>query len=85
MSKFFRKNDLISSNQSGFKSGDSCINQLLSINHEIYKSFQCGWHVRDVFLAIFKVFDEVWHDGIMLTLEQNGVSGNIHDISQDFF
>ena len=85
MFKFFRKNDLISSNQSGFKSGDSCINQLLSINHEIYKSFQYGWHVRDVFLAIFKVFDEVWHDGIMLTLEQNGVSGNIHDISQDFF
>ena len=34
--EFFTKNDLISHNQSGFKPGDSCINQLLSITHEIY-------------------------------------------------
>ena len=33
--KFSIENDLISSNQSGFKSGDSCINQLLSITHDI--------------------------------------------------
>ena len=31
MFKFFIENDLISPNQSGFKPGDSCINQLLSI------------------------------------------------------
>ena len=30
---FLIENDLISQNQSGFKPGDSCINQLLSINH----------------------------------------------------
>ena len=35
--EFFIGNELISSNQSGFKAGDSCINQLLSITHEIYK------------------------------------------------
>ena len=38
MYSFFIKNDLISSNQSGFKQGDSCINQLLSITHDIYQS-----------------------------------------------
>ena len=37
--KFLIENDLISSNQSGFKSGDSCINQLFSITHDIYESF----------------------------------------------
>ena len=31
MYSFFIENDLISSNQSGFKQRDSCINQLLSI------------------------------------------------------
>ena len=36
---FFIENDLISQHQSGFKPGDSCINQLLSITHEIYQSF----------------------------------------------
>ena len=35
MFNFFIENKLISSNQSGFKPGDSCINQLLSITHEI--------------------------------------------------
>ena len=35
---FLNQNDLISPAQSGFKPGDSCINQLLSITHEIYHS-----------------------------------------------
>ena len=33
LSEFFIKNDLISSNQSAFKRGDSCMYQLLSITH----------------------------------------------------
>ena len=37
MCSFFTENDLISSNQSGFKQEDSCINQLLSITHDIYQ------------------------------------------------
>ena len=40
MYSFFIENDLISSNQSGFKQGDSCINQLLSITHDI-----CQYHM----------------------------------------
>ena len=35
MFRFLNKNNLISSNQSGFKKEDSCINQLVSITHEI--------------------------------------------------
>ena len=46
--------------QPGFKPGDSCINQLLSITHEIYKSFDDGLEVRGVFLDISKAFDKVW-------------------------
>ena len=42
MFNFFIENKLISSNQSGFKPGDSRINQLLSITHEIYESFDVG-------------------------------------------
>ena len=32
---FFIENDVISQHQSDFKTGGSCINQLLSITHEI--------------------------------------------------
>ena len=42
MLNFFLENDLISPKQSGFRTGDSCINQLLSINHEILSSFEIG-------------------------------------------
>ena len=59
--KFFIENKLISPNQSGFKPGDSCINQLLAITHEIYKSFDDGFEVRTVFLDISKAFEKVWH------------------------
>ena len=52
-------NNLISSHQSGFKGGDSCINRFLSITHEIYKSFDEGFEVRGVFLDIFKAFNRV--------------------------
>ena len=43
MFSFFIENGLISQNQSGSKPGDSCINQLLSITYEIYKSFEDDW------------------------------------------
>ena len=52
MLKFFIETDLITPSQSGFKPGDSCINQLLSIIHNIYKSMNCGYEVRGVFLDI---------------------------------
>ena len=57
--EFFIANELIFSNQSGFKPGDSRINQLLPITHEIYKSFDDGYKVRGVFLDISKAFDPV--------------------------
>ena len=84
MFKFFIEKDLISPNQSGFKPGDSCINQILSITHEIYRSFDCGYEVRGVFLDISKVFDKVWPDGIIFKLKQNGISGKLHKRLHDF-
>ena len=82
--EFFIANELISSNQSGFKPGDSCINQLLSITHEIYKSFDHGYEARGVFLDILKAFDKVWHNGLIYKLKQNGVSGNLLNLIIDF-
>ena len=39
MYDFLTENDLLSPNHSGFRSGDSCINQLLSITHELLNAF----------------------------------------------
>ena len=84
MPAFFIKNGLISQNQSGFRRGDSCFNQLLSITHEIYKSLDDRFNVRSVFLHITKVFDKVWHEGIIFKLRQNGKSGELLNLLCDF-
>ena len=84
MFEFFTKNNLISDNQSGFKPGDSCVNQLLSITHEIYQSFDDNLEVRAVFLDISKAFDKVWHKGLIYKLKQNDISGNILNTIIDF-
>ena len=75
---------MITPNQSGFKIGDSCINQLVSITHEIYKSFDDGYEVRGVFLDISKAFDKVWHQGLHFKLRQNGISGELLNTLADF-
>ena len=77
MFDFFLTNHFISMNQSSFKRGDSCINQLLSITHGIYVLFDEGHEVWGKFLDISKAFDKVWHEGLILKLELNGISGKL--------
>ena len=84
MFEFFIQNNLITPNQSGFKTDDSCINQLISTTHEIYKSFDDGYEVRGVFLDISKAFDKVWYQGLHYKLRQNGISGELLKILTDF-
>ena len=59
MFEFFTQNNLITPNQSGFKTGDLCINQLISITHEIYKSFDDGYEVQSAILDMLKAFRKV--------------------------
>ena len=74
---FLDKNNLISTKQSGFRPGDSCIYQLISITSDIYKNFENFDETRAVFLDISKAFDKVWHDGLLHKLKSNGISGNL--------
>ena len=40
--KYLEDNKLLNCNQSGSRPGDSCVHQLLSITHKIYKSFDAN-------------------------------------------
>ena len=57
---FFTSNNLITINQSGFRSGDSTTHQLLTSINEIHESFDNGncLEVRPVFLDISKALDK---------------------------
>ena len=59
LSSYLMKNNLLSSDHTGFRSWDSCINQFLSTTHEIHSSFSDDFEVRGVFLDISKIFDKV--------------------------
>ena len=68
-------NGPISAQQSGFRPGDSTINQLLSITHKLYTGFEeePSRETRAVFLDFFKAFYEVWLEGLLHKLECNGM------------
>ena len=78
--RIYTENNLISHDQSGFKSSDLCINQLLSITHEICRSFDDGLNVCGAFLEISKAFDKVWYKSLLSELQQNGISGILSNI-----
>ena len=82
MFEFFIENNLIYKKQSDFRPGNSCINQLLSITHETYQSFDDNREVRSFFLDITKAFE--LFEALIFKLKQNGISDKILNIITDF-
>ena len=80
-------NNLISKNQSGFRPGDSTTDQLLYLIDEIHQAFYCteSYEVRAVFLDISNAFDKMWHGGLVFKFEQNGISGSLLKLFQNYF
>ena len=66
---YFINNNLLTPCQSGFIKGDSCVNQLLAIAHEIHKNLDA----IGVFLDMSKAFDKVWHNGLICKLQSCGI------------
>ena len=77
-------NNLLLPNQSSFRTGDSCINQLLSIIYDIVHCFDEEMETRAIYLDICKAFDKVWHKGLIYKLCQYGYTGNLWTLLTDF-
>ena len=77
---------LSNSCQSGFRPNGSCINQLISITHNIYRAFDANpsLEVRGVFLDLSKAFDKVWHEGLLYKLKNNGINENALQLIKSF-
>ena len=71
--------NILSSHQSGFRKGDSTLNQLLFITNEFSKALDEGREIRVVFFDISKAFDRVWHKGLLSKLKSIGIKGNLYN------
>ncbi|MAG86068.1 MAG: hypothetical protein CMB97_01485 [Flavobacteriaceae bacterium] len=82
----FCDHGLLSPHQSGFRTGDSTINQLLAITHKTFCAFDSvpSLETRAVFLDLSKAFDRVWHDGLLYKLECSGILGNLLMLIKSF-
>ena len=83
---YLNENNLLTKNQSGFRPGDSTTNQLLYLLNEIHEAFENSksLEIRAVFLDISKAFDEVWHEGLIFKLKQNGISGSLLTLFENY-
>ena len=57
--------------------GDSTVNQVTGIYHEICKALHDGLEFRVVFFDISKAFDKVWHKGLLFKLNRVGIHGKL--------
>ena len=57
----------LKNSQSGFRPNNSCVNQLISITNNIYRTFDAysSLEVRGVFLDLLKEIDKVWHESLL--------------------
>ena len=83
---YIERENVLNINQSDFRTNDSCINQLISVTHEIYRAFNCNpsLEVRGIFLDLCKVFDKVWQQGLLFKLECFGIRGKLLNLLEDY-
>ena len=70
-------NNFLSSSQHGFRSGRSCLTQLLKYFEELQDALDNGDDVDVVYLDYRKAFDTVPHLHLLSKLRAMGISGDI--------
>ena len=82
--KHISDNNVLSLNQSGFRRGDSRINNLSSITCDIFHFFDDRMKTRALILDISEAFDKVWHMGLIYKFHQYGFTGCMLTVLTDF-
>src|SRR5437870_12729118 len=77
MVKFLDENGLIRDSQHGFRSGRSCLTNLLDFMEEVTKELDNGNSVDVVYLDFAKAFDKVPHKRLLSKIEAHGITGKI--------
>ena len=83
---FLDREKLLNTYQSNFRSSDSCVNQLLTITHEIFSSFDCNpsLEFHSTFLNISKAFDKVWPGSLLYKLTSFSICGSLLNLIKHY-
>ena len=76
----FSENNLFCSSQHGFRTGHSCVTQLLNAMQEWTSTLEMGYSVDIVYLDFQKAFDCVSHRCLHTKLSSYGINGIIDPI-----
>ena len=74
---FLEKHNLLNNTQHGFRSGRSCLSQLLAHYDKIVEYMEHGFNVDVVYLDFAKAFDKVDHGILIRKLKHLGVGGKV--------
>ena len=81
---FLQTDNILTKHQSGFRPGDSTVQQLADLYHSICDALDKKMDVRMVFCDISKAFDKVWHVGLLHKFKHVGITGNLLSWFKDY-
>ena len=84
LSYYCDKNNVIPSNQAGFKKGRSTADHLVKLSTNIKQQFARRKGVLATFFDIRKAYDRVWHERLLYKIKSIGLSGYFYSYIKNF-
>ena len=84
LTSFLDENNHLNENQHGFRSGRSCLTQLLAHHDNIISLLEQGQNVDVVYLDFAKAFDKVDHSIVLAKAHKYGIRGKLFDWIKEF-
>ena len=84
LKEYLEANSLFNEGQHGFRSGRSCLSQLLAHHNEVIEGLVNGSDVDVVYLDFAKAFDKVHHGILLNKLKNIGIRGEVHKWLESF-
>ena len=81
---FLERNNILCPQQSGFRQHKSTIDALTQLTSHIEKGFENKKHTTAVFFDLEKAYDTVWRAGILNSLYDIGLRGNLPTFIENF-
>ena len=82
--KFINENNLFNDNQHGFRSGRSCLSQLLEHFDQILDLLESGGNVDVIYLDFSKAFDKLDFKIVLRKIKAMGIDGRVFDWIKSF-